>query len=388
MTCAYCRTTLPADAVYCHACGRKQTSAPAAGRRRHRRSQHQGTITKLSGRKKPYWARMPANYSGNTVTRKSLGCFATKAEAAEALGRAMYATEEAQHAPATLQTIYEYFEQSHYFEQLSKSAQGNHRTAWKHLSSCANIPVANINKETFQQPINALHAQGLKRETLAKIRNLASLLCKEAMGLGLITVNYGQLVQLPKNDTEPPIPFSSAELKILWQSADAGDKDAMTVQVLNYTGMRPSELLNVDIAQHLHADGKYWYFHAGSKTPAGEDRFIPIPQLIHPLISALVDKRTSGPLIASPTGKKWRLDNWRPRCFDPLMERLHLENHVPYSCRHTYTDLQKRRNVSAEIMMSIMGHTDYGTTVERYHSTTSEDISRICAAVDDLSRPE
>lgn len=387
MTCSYCRIALPTEAVYCHACGRKQTSVPA-GHRRHRRPQHQGTITKLSGRKKPYWARMPADYSGGSVSRKSLGCFATKAEAVEALGRAMYAADQQNHVSTTLQAIYERFEAGHYFQQLSKSAQGSHRSAWKSLASCANIPISAVNKETFQQPINALHTQGLKRETLAKIRNLASLLCKEAMGLGLITVNYGQLVQLPKNDTLPPVPFTSSELKVLWAAADSGDKDAMVVQILNYTGMRPSELLSVDIAQHLHTEGAYWYFRTGSKTSAGENRIIPIPQLIHPLACALVAGRTSGPLVTTPTGKMWRLDNWRPRCFYPLMERLQLENHVPYSCRHTYADLQKRRNVSPEIMMTIMGHSDYGTTVERYQSTTSEDIARICAAANDLSRPE
>lgn len=387
MTCKHCHTELPDSATYCCACGRKQRSAPA-GHRRHRRPQSQGTITKLPGRRKPYWARLPAAYDGTTVTRQSLGCYATHAEAAEALGKAMYAPSTTTEHGITLQDLYDTFISSHYYAALSPSAQGSHRSAWTHLMSCSKIPVSSVNKETFQQVVDSLHLEGRKRETLAKIRNLASLLCKEAMGRGLMTVNYAQLVQLPKADTIPARPFSSSDLKALWTAADAGDIDAMVVQTLNYTGMRPNELLQVDIETHLHVTGQHWYFKTGSKTEAGQNRIIPIPPVIRPLITALVDGRTSGPLVSSPAGKHYRLDNWRPRNFIPLMARLGLEGYTPYSCRHTFADLQKRRQVDPEIMMRIMGHADYSTTVERYHTTTDDDIERICSAVGGTARPE
>ena len=80
---------------------------------------------------------------------------------------------------------------------------------------------------------------GKKRETLANVRNLCSLLCQEAMGMGLLTTNYGQLVQIPKNDTIGATPFSSTELKQIWAKADEGDTTAAAVLILNYTGMRP-----------------------------------------------------------------------------------------------------------------------------------------------------
>lgn len=386
MICTHCHTALPDSAVYCCACGRKQGSAPA-GRRRHRRPQSQGTITKLPGRRKPYWARLPAAYDGTTVTRQSLGCYATHAEAAEALGRAMYAPNTSNEHSTTLQGLYDTFVNSHYYAALSPSAQGSHRSAWAHLKACSNTPVSTINKETFQKIIDRLHLEGLRRETLGKVKNLSSLLCREAMGRGLMTVNYAQLVQLPKFDSIPARPFSSSDLKLLWSASDANDASAMVTLVLTYTGMRPSELLQADIEKHLHISGRYWYFQTGSKTEAGRNRLTPIPPVIRPLITALVDGRTSGPVVSSPNGKHYRLDNWRPRNFIPLMARLGLEGYTPYSCRHTFADLQKRRQVDPEIMMRIMGHADYSTTVERYHTTTDDDIERICSAVDNMSRP-
>ena len=69
------------------------------------------------------------------------------------------------------------------------------------------------------------------------------------------------------------------------------------------------------------------------------------------------------------------------------MEHLGLEGYTPYSCRHTYADLQKRKQVSPEIMMRIMGHADYSTTVEKYQTTTEDDIARICEAADGFERP-
>jgi len=388
MLCIRCNTELQEEAVYCYRCGKKQTQI---GKRRHPKRPHaQGTITKLSGRRQnPYWARLPADYSGKTTERISVGCYPTYKAAAEALAKAMYApqAEQKKEKTVTLQELYDRFTDSHYYEQLSKSAQGTHRSAWKYLSQAASTPVAEITKDTFQIPINGMHSSGLKRETLCKARNLASLLCKEAMGMGLMNVNYGQLVQLPKQDSTPVKPFSTKELQKLWEAYDAGDKATWAVLILIYTGMRPGELLSAAIETHLHSKGEYWYFQTGSKTKAGKNRIIPIPNILRPVIEKAMANRNTGPLIAAEQGGFWRPDNWRPRQFNPLMARLGLEGHVPYSCRHTYADLQKRRSITPELLATIMGHEDYSTTVEHYFSTTEDDISRLCQAANVLERP-
>lgn len=387
MVCIYCKVELLEGSLYCQKCGKHQKQQT---RKRRRRAQSQGTITKLNGaRQKPYWARLPADYSSGISVRHSLGCFPSYAAAAEALAKAMYVPENTpkQKKQATLQEIYNRFISSHYFESLSASAQGSHKVAWKYLSPCASIPISEINKDTFQRPIDAMLAKKMKRESMAKVRNLSSKLCQEAMGLGLLSVNYGQLIQLPKFDTEPPKPFSSDHIKLLWNAADSGDQDAMAVLILIYTGMRPGELLSVEIGMHLHTDGNYWYIQHGSKTNAGHNRIIPLPGILHSIIEMLVDNRTSGPLICTSHGSYWKLDNWRSRRFYRLMERLCLNGYVPYSCRHTYADLLKRRQINALIVKEILGHRDYSTTVERYQTTTDEDVTHICVAVDDLERP-
>lgn len=390
MECKYCHTDLAEESLYCHICGKKQVTNPK--QRRHR-AQSQGTITKLSGkRSNPYWARLPADYSTGVPVRKSLGCYPTYRAASKAVSQALhtqksgvlYTTADS----VTIQQLYDRFTNSHYFTSLSKSAQSCHKSAWNHLSCISPVLVTELCKDTFQVPVDNMQIKGLKTETMAKVRNLASLLCKEAIGMGLITVNYGQLVQLPKNDTTPAKPFASDDLKRIWIAADSKNEDAQTVLLMIYTGMRPNELLHLDVAKHLHINKDYWYIQTGSKSAAGQNRLIPVPEILHDIITTMIGDRSTGPLIQTKKGGYYRLDNWRSRHFVPLMKSLGLTGYTPYSCRHTYADLQKRRNIDPEIMMIIMGHEDYSTTVERYHTTTVEDIARICRAVAGITRPE
>lgn len=388
MTCRYCQTTLPHNAIYCHHCGKRQCAQ--VSRRHARRPQSQGSITKLSGRKhNPYWARLPADYSTGVPIRQSLGCYPTYKAAAEAISLAT-PNPMSPHpsCTTTLADIYHHFEASQYYDTLSTSAQRTHRTAWKHLSNIANVPISIINMDILQQPINTLHRAGRKRATLAKVRNLCSLLCHEAIGMGILQTNYGHYIQLPKDDTCPAKPFDPIALQRIWAAADSGDTDAMSTLLMIYTGMRPVEMLSIDISLHLHTINQYQYIQIGSKTRAGNNRIIPVPIILNPIINTLIGNRSSGPLISAPKGGHYRVDTWRARCFRPLMERLSLVGYTPYSCRHTYADMQKRRHISPEIMRLIMGHEDYATTVERYHTTTDEDIMIICAAVDGIMRPE
>lgn len=154
--------------------------------------------------------------------------------------------------------------------------------------------------------------------------------------------------------------------------------------MLIYTGMLPRELLSTDIAQHLHLEGECWYIQHESKTEAGQNRIIPLPPIVHPIVLKRKGNRNVGPLVAAEQGGFWRI--WRPRRFNPLMERVF--GGTLYSCRHTYADLQKRKQVSPEILMEIMGHKDYSTTAERNQTTTYEDIVRICTLADGFEYPE
>jgi integrase len=247
------------------------------------------------------------------------------------------------------------------------SAQKKHETTWKRLQPLASTKACQLNTAQFQRIANQMRAEGLKRASLEKYRNLCSLLCKEAMRHGAMSTNYGALVQLPESDAEERLPFTDAQVKKIWDVwQEEKNPTAGTVILLCYTGMRPNELKYIE--KH---DG---YIVSGSKTEKGRDRIIPYPEFVQPILDSV-------------NYTKLQLNNWRNRQFNPLMERLGIEGRVPYSCRHTYANMQKRRNVDPEIMMDIMGHEDYATAVENYHHITEDDIDRLKSAVAGLNPP-
>ncbi len=387
MQCIKCKKELPEGAVYCLYCGKKQVSA--AKRKRHaKRSRGSGTICKLSGKRaKPFQAFFPAYWDENgRAVRKVLGTYATYEEADAALRKALEIGREAHET--TLETIYNRFTASHYFLALSESGQESHRKAYKYMEGIRNTPVVQLSTTVFQGVVDDMQRRGLSRETMAKVRNLASLLCKECMRGKMMNVNFGQLVQLPREEKAQQRSFSLRELARVWDRAEEGDRTAMTVILLCYTGMRPSELLGVKIEEHLRQRNQWTYIQTGSKTEAGRNRIIPVPDVALPFLEKLKAGRDFGFLVPTETGVKWREDNWRKRRFYPLMEQLKIRQITPYACRHTFSNLQKRRNIDPEIMMEVMGHTDYSTTVEHYHTTTEDDIDRICGAISGLESPK
>lgn len=359
LICSKCGVSIPDGSVYCNRCGKKQVTQK---RKTAKRSHGSGTIHKLPGKRaKPYQARL------SNKQRTSIGCYKTVAEAEAALIDANHKRTPEVFA-LTLKDVWESFEKSEYFAQLSTGTQNKHRTNWKRLERCQNIKVSQLSTAHFQAIVNEMRESGLKRASLEKFRNLCSLLCQEAQRFGAMPINYGSLLQLPESDAEERIPFSNAQVKKIWKVwQDEHDPTAGTIILLCYTGLRTNELKEID--RH---DG---YFITGSKTEKGRDRIIPYPKFVEPILDAV-------------DFKKFNLSNWRRRKFDPLMERLHIEGRVPYSTRHTYADLQKRRKIDPEIMKDIMGHEDYATTVEHYHHITEDDIDRIKSAVDGMETPD
>ena len=355
--CTKCGKTIEDGSVFCNWCGKKQVTQK---KKTAKRASGSGAIRKLAGKRaRPYQARMPK-------TLESIGCFKTVAEAEAALAQAIQ-----KQAPdiftLTLAEVYEDFTSSPYFEGLSETAQKRHITSWKRLAPLYSVKVSQLNTGHFQRIANQMRNEGVKRATLEKYRNLCSLLCKEAMRNGAMATNYGALVQLPEKDSEERTPFTNAQVAQIWGEWQAGDQTAGTIILLCYTGMRPNELKTIE--RH---DG---YIITGSKTEKGRDRIIPYPDFVEPILDSM-------------DFSKFDLNNWRRRKFNPLMEKLGIEGCVPYSCRHTYSNIQKRRNIDPEIMMDIMGHEDYATAVENYHHITEDDIERLKSAVVGMEIPQ
>lgn len=384
MLCPKCKEEVSDQFIYCPLCGKKLKTTQ---RKRSRRPMGSGSVRFVPGnRSRPWQALLPAEYRNGKKIQKTLGYYKTSVEADAALMK-VRASKNKDIFTLTLQDIYDQFISGKYYAELSKHGQQGHKGAWKHLSKYAEWRIIDIKTAQFQDVIDVLASEGRSKETAAKVRNLASKLCEEAMKNDLMDKNYALLVDLSGKEKVEAKIFTLEQLAILWRHQD--DEMVAAILLMCYTGIRPNELFGIQI-EDVHLD-KLNYFQAGSKTKKGKGRegtgrIIPIVGKVLPLVVNLIDGRNSGYLVRGLDGQKVLYRSWLTRFYRTLEqygiqkipnknERAELQ---PYSCRHTYVTGMIRADAKPELLTEILGHERYETTMNNYNHYTSEDIKSLC----------
>lgn len=352
-----CRAQLIEGAAFCHVCGRKQT--PDA-RRRGKRPNGTGTVYALQGKRSRPWV---AARSGVI-----LGYYATKAEAMTALER---------HAPRqitdkfnmTFAEVYEAWREEHFRTITDKGAEG-YKNAFKWFESLHGLKFRNLRTADFQSVIDSAVQAGRSAETANKLRQLAGQLCKWAMREELITTNWAQHLVMPTKDKKEKAIFTAEEIKRI---EDNGSDTAKIVLMMIYTGVRVGEMFTIRTADY-HGT----YCIGGSKTDAGRDRIIPIPEKVRPLFEYFASSADpDGVLLSGYSGNKV-VGNWRNREWAELMKELNISGKTPHSTRHTFASMAAAAGVTPEALQKILGHANYTTTAEIY---IHQDIASLCSEV-------
>jgi integrase len=202
---------------------------------------------------------------------------------------------------------------------------------------------------------------------------VAGLVWKFAQDNDLVQKNITANLYTGNDATTTREPFSDLELKKIRQAVGT-EPYADYVVALCYTGFRPGELLELK-KEAYNKQGKYLI--GGGKTEAGTDRIVTIPPAIADIITqrAAADGEMLFPNLS--TGKQMTHEYFRKHCFDPLMAKLGITGKVPYSCRHTYSNLLKNAPGDTGDKARLMGHADYTFTQEKYQSSTVKDLKKI-----------
>lgn len=380
--CKKCKKEIDDGSVYCRFCGKKQVETSRA-KKTKKRPNGAGNITLLSGkREKPYWARK--SIGGKVV---SLGTYATKTEAFIALEQANNHTITAIH-DYTVEQIYEMLVEQNK-DKLTKSGLTNYISAWKYLSPYAKMKMRDVRTVHFQAAINNAQTNGIGYSTWKKIQNLGSLMCKIAMANDLIDKNYAQLITFPEApERTDKVTFSTDQLRRLWQYWE-NDDTITAILAMCYNGLRINEFLDLK-KEHVDMEERVIYA-PGSKTTAGKNRIIAIPEDVLPLYQKMI-KAESEYLCPSPQGTRWDAKNFRDRAFYKVLEKYGLDTNekgeriTPHSCRHTYAALCVKNNLNEKATMDLMGHSKYSTTVDLYAESTKKDIEFLRAEADKIRK--
>lgn len=291
------------------------------------------------------------------------------------------------HSPqvSTLGAIYDQWVRRKHYQELSPKGKEGYNLAWKRLCILAEKEVQQVTFEEYQAILDQMAQTGLSKSSQEKVQQLISQLNKFAIRQGLLHVNLAPELVLEGKKEKESIPFADEHIPLLIEYASSGENQyshaAMVTLCLIFTGYRPEELFKIRCE---HLDPHIPALIAGSKTEAGKNRIVPILPVIQPYISKwylscpIKQQQRSGYLVRGPKAGKKNLANWREREFypmtlelginrpDQLTRKKEFQHITPYSARHTFATLAYRAGVDKNVLIRMIGHTNFKTTQKFY----------------------
>lgn len=354
MNCVKCGVTLVDGAVYCHMCGKKQVAAP---RKKKKRSNGLGSVTKKSGnRSKPWEAQKAGMY---------IGCYATKAEAEQAIARLADA-KIMDNFNLTFSQIYEKWKPEHR-RDISASGMEGYENAYKHCSALYDKAFRKLRTSDFQAVILGMEDKGLSKSSCEKVVQLFGQLSKWAIREEISHTNYAQFVTICAQQKKEKTAFTKEQIQAIQRATSPAADIAL---ILLATGCRPNELFTATV-EHCHE----YYFISGSKTEAGKNRVIPVSAIGQRAYKKLLSQAQGHALLIDGyRGGNKQYKNFARRDWVDLMTGCGIVGMTPYNCRHTYATLAVQSGVKPEILQKILGHADYNTTIGVYTHLDLDDI--------------
>ena len=185
-----------------------------------------------------------------------------------------------------------------------------------------------------------LDSSTLKYSSLELIVSLLKQMFRYALAEKIIESNPTELLKINiEDDDEHGVPFTDADLKILWKHKN--DETVEGILLMCYCGYRIGELYveNVDMKRKC--------FEGGLKTRTSRERIVPIHSSILPIVNRRI--KEYGSLMDVKDG------TFRKRMYQKL-EELGIEKHTPHDCRHTFSRLCEQYEVKENDRKRLLGH--------------------------------
>lgn len=340
--CVKCCAELPKDALFCHVCGKKQTTET---RKRRKRANKSGSIVKLRGnRKNPWQARKDGI---------QIGMYKTYAEADKALAR-LVDVNVSDLFNMTFSQVYEAM-----LPELRNVTEDHKRNLKGRYNACKalhNEVYRTIRRSQFLSEIIRLEEEGKSKSTVQKTMQLFNHMESWAIGEGIIQANRTENLTTIAKQKSVKRPLTDQEIKKIQKS---DHRAAPIALIILGSGCRSIKIFKVR-TEDCHED----YFIAGSKTKAGERRTVMISEIG---LAAYQNLRTEAiakgcsRLIDAYEGNKER-NNFAKRDLKPMLDELGIKGVTLHNCRHTMITKALESGVDQVALTQMVGHTDIETT--------------------------
>lgn len=299
-----------------------------------------GSVSKLSGkRRRPWIARVTTgteidfeNQKAKQL-RQTVGYYATKKEALEALAKFTENPFNLESSKVTFRQCYEGAK-----EDFSEARAHNYRSAFRYLEPIADLPIRSIKAAQMQRCIDTC-----KTTQQREIKTVCHKTYEFALKQEYIDRNPSQY--LKSNTVEATIDrevFTPEEIRDLWNRDEWSAKIAL---VLLYSGMRTKELRTME-PDDIDLEERVMHITKGKNRSS--IRTVPIHDKILPILKDLKEN----PVQFTHNG------------FNKALSRY--GDHTAHDCRHTFSSRMRECGCDLLTLQLILGHTP-STITERVY---------------------
>ncbi len=219
-----------------------------------------------------------------------------------------------------------------------------------------------------------LRHKNLSRASIARIlsslRSFFKFLARER----LVKANPLSGIATPKKEKKLPVFMQEAEVsKLIEAPADdiLGLRDKAILETLYSTGMRVSELVNIDIDKCDFVGGVIKVFGKGKKerlVPIGDKASCAIDNYMK--ASRLIRLREKRAIFLNKNGKRIT-DRSVRRVIDRYVKKVSLQNDIsPHTLRHSFATHLLNRGADLRSVQELLGHASLSTTQIYTHVST------------------
>lgn len=349
-----------------------------------------GSVKKLTDapRYKPYRAMSPRVWTDGKYKPILIGDFATRLEAEDAL--AAWRRSRGTKTNFTLKDLYDEWSVRKY-NGIVKSTADGYRAAWKQMSNLHSTKVSEIRTGHFQAIIDTMKNAKMSYSSMNYVKILAGLLEDYAMQYDIIEKNYAKFIEMPLKEDEEKEVFTEKQIKTFEKLAKEGNLTAKIITILNYSGWRIGELLDLKVEDY---NPKTNTFTGGKKTDAGKNRIVPVHSNIQEYIDEFL--ALNGPKLICRPVLKGRKPNqyevlssitpnyFRNHMFYPLLDELGFtdskgEKFTPHITRHTFASACRKQGVDPVVVKRLMGHSKGNDITESVY--THVDLDMLVTAI-------
>ena len=217
----------------------------------------------------------------------------------------------------------------------------------------------------FQRDLFARARYGMATKVMTALSGMFT----KAAEWGFLDVNpVRQIKRPPRPAKEPVVPISPRQVEqlITWFTERGRERDALMVELLAYSGLRPGELKALRWADVKKRTITVWRAFSGDEvrsTKTGARRTV---KLLAPLRTDLVEyrRRCGQPddealIFTRDDGSFIRAEdwkNWQTRWFAEAAAAVGLPWTAPYNLRHSFASLLIHSDMSVPEIASHMGH--------------------------------